>query len=181
MESTKKLDNIIEYFKIELNLLNEGYKRSAEERRFIFNIFILAISVFVGVNTTITQIFPQVVTILLLVALSILCISIFHFIYYDHKEVKQYFDKKISLEIILKFLLHLKLTKIDEKDLQGLILRIKLDFRDYRIHNITNRKDYRKFEEDRLKEYLQEIDKINSKIVKRENEKNNLPNHIFQK
>ncbi len=180
----KKLDEIIGYFKNEFDLLNDEYKKSIEERRFTFNTFILIFSALVVLFSAIIQtiikpeliVFAPSILDYLSVIIGILFLtilySIFHHVYFDWKDYKHYFNKKISLEIILKFLLHLKLTEINEKDLEDLVKRIKFDFRDYRKRYITNRKEYLDFEKRRYNEYLHVIDKINAKIIKKDESAN---------
>ncbi|MDP2924781.1 MAG: hypothetical protein Q8N99_00250 [Nanoarchaeota archaeon] len=176
----KKLDNIIEYFKTELELLNQEYSKNVEGRRFTFNTSILMFSGFIVLVAALVQvflslewmlIFPQFgnyIQIMIFSLIVTLLYSIFHHIYFDWKDYKHYFSKKISLEIVLRFLQHLKLVEFQEEDLNGLVKRIKFDFRDYRKGYILNKKEYKNFELQRLDEYLQVIDKINYQIIERE-------------
>jgi hypothetical protein len=176
----KKLEEILEYFKIELSLVNKEYTRSIEDRRFNFNMMILILSAFIVLISSTVQaflspewliIFPGILKYVLILfsgLIIVLFYSIGHHIYYDWKDYKNHFDKRISLELIIKYLLHLKFTDITEEDLNELINRIKFDFRDYRKAFIGSRKEYINFEEKRLIEFIRLIDKINLNIVSRE-------------
>jgi len=176
----KKLDGIIEYFKTELELLNQEYSKNVEGRRFTFNTSILMFSGFIVLVAALIQVFlsptwvlavPQFASYIQVMIFSLIIIllySIFHHIYFDWKDYKHHFSKKISLEIILRFLQHLKLIEFKESDLKEIIKRIKFDFRDYRKGYIFSKKEYKKFELNRLDEYLYIIDKINHKIIERE-------------
>lgn len=177
---TKQLEEIIEYFKTELSLVNEGYKRSVEDRRFSINISILMFSIFIVLASTFTQIFlswewilliPEIISYIkigIIIILLGIIYSISHYIYFDWKDYKSHMDKEISLKLILRFLLYLKIIKVKDSDLSELISRIKLDFRDKRKFNIRNKKEYNKFEKKRLNEYINVIDKINNDIIKKE-------------
>lgn len=181
MKKEKELEKIIEYFKLELDLINREYNKSVEDRKFNFNISILLLSAFIVLISAFIQVFlsptwiisfPEILNyikyfigFLLLVVLY----SIGHHSYYEWKDYKFYLNKKIPLEIILKFLTHLKLVDYEEKDLDILIKRIKLDFRDYRKASVTTKKEYEEFQENRLDEYARIMDKINSEIIIREN------------
>ena len=166
------LDSIIEYFKNELNLLSDNYKQSGEDRRFILTVSVMIFSVFSVLTSAFVQAiiqlgqFELIRILLMLLILPILAILV-TYAYIDNKRSDSYYKQRVSLEIILKFLLNFKTMKKDNKDLLPLFEKIKTDFRDARIYSIDSRKDFEKLCYDRLTEYVIILNKIDSDLIKK--------------
>ena len=114
--------------------------------------------------------FPSVTTfiqVLVGVLLIFVIYAIIHHTYFDWKCYKHYFDKKIRLETILRFLVHLKVIDYGQEDLMIIIRRIRSDFTDNKYTSIIHKNKFKLFEKDRLDEYIRIIDEINCEMIKR--------------
>ncbi|MDO8741401.1 MAG: hypothetical protein Q7J54_07605 [Candidatus Woesearchaeota archaeon] len=175
-----EIESIIDYFKNELSLLSGNFEQLEQERKFNMSLIILVFSAIVVLSSSLFQSFLQLELILLypgsIFIIKLILFLILFFIisfiflntYIPYKTNKFYFDMKIKLETILKCLFYFKAIKIDSKNVSLLTDRLKFDLWDNRPKNIFKRKDYQKYENLRLKEYLQVISKIKNKLVAEE-------------
>lgn len=163
-----KIDDILEYFKNEWSLINEEYKQDVESRRFSFNIWVLILSALIILVSATMQVFikpefivlvPNILTyfqvIITVLIISLICTMVYY-IRYDWKNYKETQTKKVYLRLIIKYLLYAKAINLSEIYLEPLYKRIELDFHEHLL----------KDDLERLKEYLEVLDKINSNYIR---------------
>ena len=162
-----KIEETLEYFKNEWDLINEEYQKNVESRRFSFNIQILIFSAFVVLFSASIQTFFKLEYILaipdiiiyfkiILIMLGIgLIYPIFHYITTDWRDYRKTQTKKIHLRLIIKFLLYAKVMKISDEILEPLYNRIRHDFQDLLKDDVK-----------RLDEYIHILDKINGDYIR---------------
>lgn len=179
----RSIDKVIEYFKNELELLNDDYNSSQEERKFIFRIGLAIFSATVVIASAaisfllkpeVILVMPDALTfvqlIILILLLSIL-LSSFIYIIRDHSVHKKYFANKVKLDLVINFLLNLKIQgKEDYNTLKPLREQIELGFRKRGRVILPYVKGY----ENTAMDYVLAVDKINNRIL--DNEEKNKAN-----
>lgn len=185
---TQTIDSVITYFETELDMVLNQEKNTEEENRFLLNMFVLMFSTIIVGFSGASQIFAEQKNVLLSIMIILIVIMVSGFLIFFaniKSNSSTNFEKKTCLQLILKYLLHLKATRIDiNKYLGELKEKIKTDFRDRRLvidWNVSLKnivKSQKKYELDRLKEYITILDNINATIVKDDIAKQNYRSNI---
>ena len=154
----KKIEEIIEYFKIKREVLYQEYLKEDYHQKQTIGI---TTAIFAGMVALISPLmayfFIKEISGLLFgmisLLLTVLVYNIFHFVYVSWRIEKRYFTKIIKIDVILEFLWHIKITEND-KEIDVLVCEFSKGLKDYRR---ANAKDY---ENIKLDEFVDAIDKV---------------------
>jgi len=169
-----ELDEIRDYFSIELSQLENQYNQKDKTNNTGLGLSLTIISIGVSFSSVMAPLIfngyfdvnKELFNLLKIIVLAPL-ISIFfviaNYLYIKHIEGNHYIELKTSLEIIIRYLLFLKI-KNHNRFLGPLRKRISQDWEDIRYKGIKSRKEYRKFEKERLEEYIVLINDLNNMV-----------------
>lgn len=125
----------------------------------IFSTMVILFSVmsnFVSIDSPLVKL----ILIGLIILLALFFILMLFYVISDYKDNDEYFKRKTKYEMIVQILIKIKILRIEDKLLIPLIQRIDLDFKDGRIFQVKNTKDFIEYENRRLNEYLSILSKL---------------------
>ena len=174
MERTKlykreTIDLILGYFENELSRFQKDRNESKDSNRFSVT-FVLSsmVMTFSGISILLNKLFEfgksDLSFYILIIFFVLLMVVQIMYLIIDNSIKKESIEQETCCEEIIHYLLHLRIIK-SYVDISPLVEKIK---QDYRTKTPDKIKEYRKYEIKRLKEYLEIIDQINSKLIKDE-------------